>query len=190
MFDFIKGRVVTVKPNRLVLQVGDLGFSVRVPFRVSQYIQREQNIQIYTSFILKEESVELYGFLEPYEKELFEELIKISGIGPKIAMNIISTYDRESLQKIIAEEDLRALSRIPGISRKTAQRIFVELKGVLPSLKYERDKIYEDILSALVNLGYKKTEVRDVLDKIYSKDKDETNIIKECLAVLASRHGE
>lgn len=190
MLEFIKGRIVTVKPGKVVLQVGELGFSVRVPIRLSQYIQKEQEIKIYTSSILKEESIEIYGFLEPHEKELFEELIKISGIGPKIAMNIISTYDRESLQKIIAEEDLRALSRIPGIGKKTAQRIFVELRGVLPSLKYEKDQIYEDILSALVNLGYKKTEAKEVLEKIYSKDKDEAIIIKECLAALAGRYGE
>lgn len=190
MFEFIKGRVVTVKPDRVVLQTGGLGFSVRVPLRLSQYIQKEQEIKIYTSSILKEESIEIYGFLDPYEKDFFEELIKISGIGPKIAMNIISTYDRETIQKIIAEEDLKALSRIPGIGKKTAQRIFVELKGALPSLKYERDQIYEDILSALVNLGYKKTEAKDVLEKIYSKGKDEAIIIKECLAVLAGKHGE
>lgn len=190
MFEFIKGKVVTVKPGRLVLQIGGIGFSVRVPLRLSQYIQKEQEIKIYTSFILKDESMEIYGFLESYEKELFEELIKISGIGPKIAMNIISTYNRETLQRIIDEEDLMALSRIPGVGKKTAQRIFVELKGVLPSLKYEKDQVFEDILSALVNLGYKKTEAKDVLEKIYSKDKDETIIIKECLAVLAGRYGE
>lgn len=190
MFEFIKGKVVTVKPGRLVLQIGGIGFSVRMPLRLSQYIQKEQEIKIYTSFILKDESMEIYGFLESYEKELFEELIKISGIGPKIAMNIISTYNRETLQRIIDEEDLMALSRIPGVGKKTAQRIFVELKGVLPSLKYEKDQVFEDILSALVNLGYKKTEAKDVLEKFYSKDKDETIIIKECLAVLAGRYGE
>lgn len=190
MFEFIKGKVVTVKPDRVVLQVGGIGFSVRVPLRASQHIQKEQEVKIYASSLLKEETIEIYGFLDPYEKELFEELIKISGIGPKIAMNIISTYDKETLQRIIAEEDLKALSRIPGIGRKTSQRIFVELKGVLPSLKYERDQIYEDILSALVNLGYKKTEARDVLEKIYSKEKNEAIIIKECLAVLAGKHGE
>lgn len=190
MFDFIKGKAITVKPDRVVIQVGGIGFSVRVPIRVTQTIRKEEDVQIYTSLSLKEESAELYGFLELYERELFEELIKISGIGPRTAMNIISTYDRESLQNIIEKEDIKSLSKVPGIGKKTAQRILLELKGVLPFFKYEKDQIYEDVLSALVNLGYKKTVAKEVLEKIYNKDKDEATIIKECLTQLAGKHGE
>jgi Holliday junction DNA helicase RuvA len=190
MFDFIEGKVVSVKPDRVIIQVGGLGFSVKVPVRVSHYINKDKDILLYTSLNLKEDSIELYGFLESLERELFEELIKIAGVGVKMAMNIISTYDRKTLQEIIDKEDIKSLSKVPGIGKKTAQRILLELKGVLPSLVYERDQIYEDILSALVNLGYKKTEAKEVLEKIYSKDKNEGTIIKECLAVLADKHGE
>jgi len=190
MLDFIKGRVINVKPDRVVVQVGGLGFLVKIPLRVSQNIRKEDEVQIYTSLSLKEEKIEVYGFLDVYEKELFEKLIEISGIGPRTAMNIISTYDRETLQRIIEQDDIKALSRVPGIGRKTAQRILLELKGVLPSLKYDKNQIYDDVLSALINLGYKKTDAKEALDKIYDKDKDEATIIKECLTNLAGKHGE
>lgn len=190
MFDFIRGKVVTVKPDRLVIEVGGIGFSIRVPFRVSQEIRKEEDVQVYTSVSIKEESIELYGFLELYERELFEELIKISGIGPRTAMNIISTYDRNILQSIIEKEDVKSLSKVPGIGKKTAQRIILELKGALPILEYEKDMKYEDVLLALINLGYKKTEVKEALEKIYDKNKDEASIIKECLVILSSKHAE
>lgn len=190
MLDFIKGKAVTVKPDRVVIQVGGLGFSVRVPFRISNNIPKDEEVLLYTFLSLKDELFEIYGFLESSEKELFEELIKISGIGPRIAMNIISTYDRETLSRIIEQEDVKSLSRVPSVGRKTAQRILLELKGVLPSLKYEKDQIYEDVLSAMVNLGYKKIAVKEVLDKVYSKDKDEASLIKECLSLLAGKHAE
>jgi len=190
MLDFIKGRVINVKPDRVVVQVGGLGFLVKIPLRVSQNIRKEDEVQIYTSLSLKEEKIEVYGFLDVYEKELFEKLIEISGIGPRTAMNIISTYDRETLQRIIEQDDIKALSRVAGIGRKTAQRILLELKGVLPSLKYDKNQIYDDVLSALINLGYKKTDAKEALDKIYDKDKDEATIIKECLTNLAGKHGE
>ncbi len=190
MFEFLIGKIVSLKPDKLIIQVGSIGFGVKIPLKVSQFIKEGQEIQIYTSVALKEESIEIYGFLEPYEKELFDQLIKISGIGPITAMNIISTYDLTTLQNIIEKEDLKLLSRVPGIGKKTAQRILLELKGVLPSLKYEYDRIYDDILIALVNLGYKKTDAKEVLDKVYSKDKNEASIIKECLNILVGRYAE
>ncbi len=188
MLDFIKGEAVIIKPNKVVIEVGGIGFSVKVPFRVSQQIQKKDEVQLFTSLNLKEDAIELYGFLEVYERELFEELIKISGIGPTTAMNILSTYDRESLKNILEKEDIKALSRVPGIGKKTAQRILLELRGVLPYFKYEQDQKYDDILAALLNLGYKRNEAKETLDKIYNKDKDEASIIKECLRVLTDKN--
>ncbi|MGB9709976.1 MAG: Holliday junction branch migration protein RuvA [Thermodesulfovibrio sp.] len=190
MLDFIKGKAVTVKPDRVVIQTGGLGYSVKIPVRIARYINTGEEIQIYTSLILKEELVEIYGFLDSSERDLFQELIKISGIGPKMAINILSTYDKETLYKTIEQQDIKSLSKIPGIGKKTAQRIFLELKGVLPSLTYEKDQKYEDVLSALVNLGYKRLQAKEVLDKIYDNEKDEATIIRESLSILAGKDGK
>lgn len=190
MLDFIKGKVITVKPDKIVIQTGGIGYSVKIPIRVSRYINRDEETQIFTSLIVKEESIEIYGFLENSERDLFEELIKIAGIGPKMAINILSTYDRETLYKIIDHEDIKSLSKIPGIGKKTAQRILLELRGILPSLQYEKDQKYDDILSALLNLGYKRLEAKEVLDKIYNNEKDEATIIKESLSILAGKDGK
>jgi len=190
MLDFIKGKAVTIKPDRVVIQTGAVGYSVKIPLRIAKYINRDEEIQIYTSLIVKEESIEVYGFLDSSERDLFEELIKISGIGPRMAINILSTYDSLSLRKIIEQEDIKSLSKIPGIGKKTAQRIFLELKGVLPSLQYEKDQKYEDILAALVNLGYKRLQAKEVLDKIYEHEKDEATIIRESLSILAGKDGK
>lgn len=190
MLDFIKGKAVTVKPDRIVIQTGGVGYSVKIPLRIAKYINLDEEVKVYTSLILKEELVEVYGFLDNAERDLFEELIKISGIGPRMAINILSTYDRETLYRIIEQEDIKSLSKIPGIGKKTAQRIFLELRGVLPSLKYEKNQKYEDILSALVNLGYKRLQAKEVLDKIYNDEKDEATIIRESLSILAGRDGK
>lgn len=190
MLDFIKGKAVTVKPDRVVIQTGGLGYSVKIPMRISKYINKDEEAQLYTSVVVKDDSIEIYGFLENTERDFFQELIKISGIGPRISINILSTYDAQSLNKIIEQEEIKSLSKIPGIGKKTAQRIFLELKGALPSLRFERDQKYEDILSALVNLGYKRLQAKEVLDKIYDKEKDETSLIKECLGILAGKGGK
>jgi Holliday junction DNA helicase RuvA len=190
MIEFLKGKIVSLKPDKLIIQIGSIGFGVKVPLKIFPLLRNEQEIEIYTSVAIKGELIEIYGFLELYEKELFDELIKISGIGPRTAMNIISTYDKNALQNIIEKQDVKSLSKVPGIGKKTAQRIILELKGVLPLLQYEKDRGYEDIFSALVNLGYKKTDAREVLEKVYSKDKDEVTTIKECLTLLANKHAE
>lgn len=190
MIDFLTGKIVSVKPGKLTIQVGSIGFSVKIPLRTSQILRSDQEVRIYTTMVLREEQVEVYGFMEYYEKELFDELIKISGIGPRTAMNVISTYNREELQGIIENDDVKSLSKVPGIGKKTAQRILLELKGVLPVIQRERDIKYEDVLSALVNLGYKKIDVKEVLDRIYTKDKDEAALIKESLNLLAGKHAE
>lgn len=190
MIDFLTGKIVSVKPGKLTIQVGSIGFSVKIPLRTSQILRSDQEVRIYTTMVLREEEVEVYGFMEYYEKELFDELIKISGIGPRTAMNIISTYNREELQGIIENDDVKSLSKVPGIGKKTAQRILLELKGVLPVIQRERDIKYEDVLSALVNLGYKKIDVKEVLGRIYTKDKDEAALIKESLNLLAGKHAE
>lgn len=190
MLDFIKGKAVVVKPDRIVIDIGGIGFSIKIPLKLSSQIKKDENVLLYTYMSLKEESIELYGFLDPHEKELFMELIKISGIGPRIAVNILSTYDRETLKNIIEQEDVRALSRVPAVGKKTAQRILLELKGVLPSLTHFKDQKFEDILSALINLGYRKNDAKESLEKIYSKDKDEATLIKESLTLLSGKHGE
>ncbi|GAQ95069.1 Holliday junction DNA helicase RuvA [Thermodesulfovibrio aggregans] len=190
MLDFIIGKAVTVKQDRVVVQTGGIGYSIKIPVRLSRYINTDEEVQIYTALILKEELIEIYGFLDSSERDLFEKLIKISGIGPTMAINILSTYDRETLLKIIEDEDIKSLSKIPGVGKKTAQRIFLELKGVLPSLKYERDQRYEDLLSALVSLGYKRLEAKEVLEKVYNNEKDEATIIKEALSILTGKDGK
>lgn len=187
MLDFIRGRAVTVKPDRVTVLIGGMGFSVKIPIRVSKNIEKDCEVTLYTSLIIKEEKLEIFGFLEPYERELFLELIKISGIGSTTAMNILSNYDKETLQRIIEQQDIKALSRIPGIGKKTAQRIMLELRGVLPSIQRQKDQLYEDVLSALVNLGYKRSEAKEVLEKFYNKEKDEATLIKECLIAIAGK---
>ncbi len=190
MLEFLQGKVVALKPDKLTIHVGSVGFGVKIPLRLAENIRIGQDLQIYTSLVIKEENIEIYGFSEIYEKELFDQLIKISGIGPRTALNIMSTYDLNTLKSIIEKEDIKSLSRVPGIGKKTAQKILLELRGVLPSLLLKEDRVYEDILSALVNLGYRKADAREILDKVYNKEKDEASIIKECLNLLAGRYAE
>lgn len=188
MLDFIRGRVASLKPDRVVIDIGGLGLSVKIPLRVSESLTEKDEVFLYTHLAIREDVSEIYGFTDPKDRELFEELIRISGIGPRIAMNILSTYSRDSFLEIIEQENVKALSKIPSIGKKTAQRVILEFKGILPSLYSERDSKFEDVLSALVNLGFKRSEAKEALERVYRKDKDEATLIRESLITLTSKH--
>lgn len=163
MIGQLRGRLADKRPNQVLVDVGGVGYLVQVP--LSTYatlgeLHTEVTLLIYTH--VREDVLALYGFLSAREKHFFELLISASGVGPALALKILSGMSVEELVPAIRRADLVRLTRIPGVGRKTAERIVVELKDKLEAVAVESEKpaaaspagIEADVVSALVNLGY------------------------------------
>ena len=175
----IKGTLVEKAPNRLTVDVGGVGYDVLVPFSTFYGIGEPGAavvLRIHTH--VREDVIALYGFASPLEQDLFERLISISGIGPKLALAVLSGIDPGELVRAIRTQDVARLTRIPGVGKKTAERIGLELKDRLPLAGADAgqaegpaaaDDLRSDLLSALTNLGYKGQVAEKAVDAALKK---------------------
>jgi Holliday junction DNA helicase RuvA len=132
MIAFLRGRVAACDASSAVIDVGGVGYRVMLSTQSLATINgKDSEVTILTSMIMREDSVTLYGFMSEREKQLFERLITVSGVGPKVALSALSTFNAQVLQQVIIDEDVARVSTIPGIGKKTAQRIILELRGIL-----------------------------------------------------------
>ena len=163
MIGQLRGRLADKRPNQVLLDVGGVGYLVQVP--LSTYaslgeLHAEVSLLIHTH--VREDALSLYGFLSSREKHFFEMLLSASGVGPSLALKILSGMSVEELVPAIRGGDLARLTRIPGVGRKTAERMVVELKDRLEAVAMEAERpaiaspagVEADVISALVNLGY------------------------------------
>jgi Holliday junction DNA helicase RuvA len=179
MYAYLKGLLVTVKPDHVVVDIGGCGYYVHTPLTL--YTKNKtlgETIHLYTSFILREDSMRLFGFEKEEEKILFEKLIAISGVGPKIALLLISNSDRMNLSDIIATRDSQTLTKIPGIGKKTAERIVIELSDKIKSLPTQQSSslMQLDAIAALISLGYKEKDAEKSVDNAIKKIKTDASL--------------
>jgi Holliday junction DNA helicase RuvA len=178
MIAAITGKVFNISPGVVDVDTGN-GFIVRVFFPVSSYskMRSETDVLLYTVFRQKEEESVLYGFLSIREKEFFEKLISITGVGGKIALSFISAFSISELIDAINRSDLTKLVSIPGIGKKTAQRIILELTGKLDFKEDELDdsrmKMKGDLISGLVNLGFTSRSISGYVDAVIKENSEE-----------------
>ena len=165
MIAFLRGRVLDKFPNRIILDVSGVGYEVHVPLSTYYEIgETGSDVSLRVHTHVREDTLQLFGFLTPLEQLLFQRLIGISGIGPKLAVSVLSGIDSRELVVAVQRADVARLTRIPGVGKKTAERIVLELKdrladvaaappaeGVQPS---SGDRLRNDLISALENLGY------------------------------------
>lgn len=168
MIAFLKGVLIEKSANRIVLDVGGVGYEVQIP--VSTYYElgdpgESASLRIYTH--VREDALALFGFLDSREKLLFTQLIQISGIGPKLGVTILSGLPPDEFVEAIRDGDLARLNGIPGVGKKTAERLILEMRDKLLDWGGERlgealpdsaGKVKADVISALVNLGYSRKE--------------------------------
>jgi Holliday junction DNA helicase RuvA len=173
---FLRGRVLQKQPNRVVVDVGGVGYDVLVP--LSTYYEAGDegaDIQLRVHLHVREDTLQLYGFLTDLERQVFERLIGISGIGPKLAIAVLSGMDSREVIAAVQRADVARLTGIPGIGKKTAERIVLELKdrlaelavppsaGAAPDVSAD-DRLRADVLSALQNLGYHRPQAERAID--------------------------
>jgi Holliday junction DNA helicase RuvA len=186
MIASLRGKLISKKPDSLIIDVGGVGYNVHVPLTLlSSLPDEEKEVFLYIHTHVREDALQLYGFQTEDEKRIFTSLIGISGIGPKIALNILSTIAPDKFYGAVESEDTDFLCRVPGLGKKTAHRLILELRGKLPSIKEKADTVYNDTLSALVNLGYKKIVAQQALEKAYSSGhRDIESLLRESLKYL------
>jgi Holliday junction DNA helicase RuvA len=184
MIAFLRGRVLDKQPNRIIVDVGGVGYEVQVPLSTFYEVGEEGaevTLRVYTH--VREDALQLYGFLTDLERQVFERLIGISGIGPKLGIAVLSGMDSREVISAIQRADVARLTGIPGIGKKTAERIVLELKDRLMNLATPvaagtmrgataTDRLREDLLSALQNLGYHRPQAEKAIDAALKTDAD------------------
>lgn len=193
MIAYLKGTLVHKSPNHVIIDTNGVGYSAGIPLstflRLGE-ISKPAELFVYTH--MTENSLSLYGFATEEEKRIFLKLIGISGIGPKIALNILSGIEVSDLEEAIRRSDVARLSLIPGIGKKTAMRIALELQEKLESkakvLEAKGFQEREDLISALTNMGFKRKEVERIVDdtiKVLTIETDFETLLREGLKRLA-----
>ena len=182
MIASIHGVLEACRADQAIIRVG--GFSVRVfapTSTLKQLNETGMEITLHTHFHVREDGMMLYGFSSAEDRDAFEQLIAVSGVGPKVALALLSFMDARTLFKAIADEDQQRLALAPGVGKRLAARLVLELKGKLPSLAalggssigYTSGKTQAEVLEALIGLGYSASEAQAALGKI-PQDQDMT----------------
>lgn len=163
MIAHLRGKLLAKHPNQAIVETGGVGYDVTISVPTfSDLPAAGSEVALHIHTHVREDVIALYGFLRAGEKQLFEKLITVSGIGPKLAITILSGMAAEEMIAAIRGNDLARLTRIPGIGKKTAERLVLELRDKLPvgggeaPMVSGRSAMEEDVLSALVNLGYQR----------------------------------
>ncbi len=184
MIDSIKGRIREISDNALILDVGILSLIIEVDLETSSNLNVGDEVELKVHLTLGDE-IRIYGFLNDENRELFRKLMKVSKVGPKKALRILSSTGASTLVEMINNEDVESLARLPGVGRKTAERIITELKGELIGASAENPKILEEAIQALEALGYTRFEAGKAVRTVFKNGMDTPEVIKEALKVIS-----
>jgi holliday junction DNA helicase RuvA len=183
MIGFLSGVVKSISLNQIILDIHGVGYRISTPNNIKAANSDKLDLYIHTH--VREDALTLYGFSTQKELNLFETLISVSGIGPKIGLTLLSATTPEAIENAIRLSDVNFFTAIPGIGKKGAQRLIVDLKTKLTKIDLDLNSFSEnsDLTLALSNLGFKASEIKSVLSKVDSNDSLE-NQIKSALKFL------
>ncbi|GEK91467.1 Holliday junction branch migration protein RuvA [Alkalibacterium kapii] len=202
MYEYIKGVIKHIYPSYIVLESNDIGYKVLManPFRLSEKLYSEVILYIYHD--VKQDAMNLFGFISTQEKNLFLKLINVSGIGPKSALAILANEDHSGFVRAIEEENKTFLTKFPGVGKKTAAQIVLDLKGKLQEFgtsdtdtvpskmaeNYSKNTAFEEAMEALLALGYTNRDVKRVRKQIDTETSRTTDgYIREALSKLMKK---
>lgn len=182
MYEYINGQVVEATPTYAVIEAAAVGYFINISLKTYSDIENAQQARLYVHFIVREDQQTLFGFSTKLERELFRQLISVSGVGGNTARMILSTYSSHELQNIIATENAVLLKNVKGLGLKTAQKIIVELSGKMielgasdmmtPTIKTsnaQNNEAYNEALAALSMLGFQKAASEKALKAIFQE---------------------
>ena len=191
MIGLLSGRLIEKNPTELLIDCSGVGYEVKISLNTFSQLSDNEAVRLYTKLIVREDAHLLYGFYSKDEREMFNPLISVSGIGPNTALIMLSSLKTDEVANAIQTEDVRTIQGIKGIGAKTAQRVIIDLKGKVLKFSSSSENIFTqnntsrfDALNALVSLGFEKKSVEKMLDKIDTGDQTVEVLIKEALRLL------
>ena len=201
MITYLEGNILLIESDYLVVKtIGGIGYQVYTPKLMLHSVKVGSPIELYTHTNVREDELSLYGFSSMAEKQLFELLIKTSGVGPKLAIAILSTLTPLQLIKSVTIEDINVLSTVPGVGKKTAIKLCLDMKDSLKKHALMDESAFgaevgstpsfiggmEDLISALVHMGFNEKQVLPILQRVRSEDLSFEEQIKKALKLLTS----
>ncbi len=184
MIGSLRGEIIEIGPNWVLLEIMGIGYRVQVASSILSLLKTGQEQFLYIHEQLREDAHELFGFISSDDLRLFTKLLSVSGVGPKVAMTLLSMGSAETVQRAVMSGDLEALTSLPGVGKKTAQKIILELKGQLVESE-QIPSVDRDVADALQGMGYSSIQVRDVLKELPADLKDPSERIRAALKLLA-----
>jgi len=192
MYEYMKGIAAEILLDKIIIEVNGIGYRINSSLNSTADVKRGETLTVYTYLAVKEDEMSLYGFVTREELMFFKQLLSVSKVGPKVATAILSTYSPKKLSSLILTNDFQAISKAPGVGKKTAERIVLELKD-----KVEKKEIIEDnpfvvaevsnnqeALQALLSLGYTKLEAEKALNAVVEENAPTEQLIKKALRWL------
>lgn len=191
MITHLNGRLVEKTPTSIVVECNGVGYEVKVSLNTYSAIGSDEALKIYTQFVVREDAQILYGFIEKEEREMFNFLVSVSGIGPSTAILMLSSLAPSEIAHAITSEDVSTIQSVKGIGAKTAQRVIIDLKDKMLKFEVSDDNFTTsnnttrfDALTALVSLGFDKKAAEKALKKVYADQETVELLIKDALRVL------
>ena len=194
MIGSLNGLIISKRPSEVLLEVNGIGYEVYIPLSTSFKLPSvDQTVQLLTHLVVREDQHTLYGFITEDERKLFRALIKISGVGAKLALTILSGINVEGFIRSVQMQDVDTLVHLPGIGKKTAERLLVEMKDKVgqmgdialnDAIESKDLRIIQEAHNALTSLGYKSVEARKILDGIDSNGLTVEALLKQALQSL------
>ena len=199
MISILRGIAVSVGLDHIDVVVGGIGFRVPVTPAFAQGAARDDEITVYTSMIVREDSMTLYGFESADERDVFTRLMSVSGIGPKIALAALAVLHPDELRRAVRDKDLAALQRIPGVGKKSAQRMALEIGDKLgtpaslpeaaPAPAPSQDAVATEVSAALVGLGWSEAQAAKAIEKLAGSGLGASDMLRSALVALGGGRG-
>jgi len=187
----IQGKLIEKNPTVLIVDCNGVGYEIKISLNTFSSMSDDEFVKVYTKLIVREDAQILYGFNSKEEREMFNLLISVSGIGPNTAMIMLSSLVPAEVAHAIQTDDVATIQSVKGIGAKTAQRVIIDLKGKVVGFNFEHENIANtgntnrfDALNALVSLGFDKKAAEKTLNKLDSGEKSVEDLIKEALKQL------
>lgn len=187
----LNGRLIEKNPTSIIVDCGGVGYDVSISLNTFSALGSDEAVRVFTKMIVREDAQLLYGFADTTEREMFNHLISVSGIGPNTAMIMLSSLLPQEIAQAIQTEDVATIKSIKGIGAKTAQRVIVDLKDKMLKMSFSSENIFTanntthfDALTALVSLGFDKKSAEKAIDKVSTGTESVEGLIKEALKIL------
>jgi len=192
MITHLRGRLIEKNPTHLVIECAGVGYAVKISLNTYATLSSDENIFIYTHQIFREDAQILFGFHSTEEREMFNHLISVSGIGPNTAILMLSALSPEEIAHAIQTEDVKTIKSIKGIGAKTAERVIIDLRDKVVKMEFTSNNIFTqnntkrfEALTALIALGFDKKIAEKALDKVAASEEDTVEVlIREALKIL------